>query len=429
MPTPLPPNLILRPASSDHDAERLIALNARLHSNTAEPDPRLGELTRAMLTPGEHPTMTRDDFLLIEDQTTGEIVSTLCLIPQTWEYAGIPFGVGRPEIVGTLPEYRRKGLVRAMFEAIHQRCADLGLPVQAITGIQYFYRQFDYEYALDLGGGRIIPLSPIPPTPESDYTLRPAITADIPALTALVDGFARGKLVTCPCTEAHWKYLLGMSELNVEKQWFYLILRGDDPVGMLDIFKETRGGQVRITELIVREGLSNLTGWLLPRLRDEIGVVLANVTPKLEFLYLTLGERHPIYPLLAPYSPTRNPAYAWYIRVPDLAGFIRRIAPALERRIANGPLAGLTQTIKLDFFNDGLLLDFQNGKLTNAQNLPPGSGGEASFPPLVFLQLLFGYRSAAQLAHAFPDVRLSAQIRPILSALFPPRQSWVKPLS
>ncbi len=33
---------------------------------------------------------------------------------------GFPFGVGRPELVGTLPEYRNRGLVRAQFEEVHQ---------------------------------------------------------------------------------------------------------------------------------------------------------------------------------------------------------------------------------------------------------------------------------------------------------------------
>ncbi len=37
---------------------------------------------------------------------------------------------------------------------VHQRSADEGHLVTAITGIPYFYRQFGYEYALDLGGKR-----------------------------------------------------------------------------------------------------------------------------------------------------------------------------------------------------------------------------------------------------------------------------------
>ncbi len=76
------------------------------------------------------------------------------LIPQTWTYAGIPFKVGRPELVGTLPEYRNRGLVRRQFDIIHQWSAEQGEKVQVITGIPYYYRLFGYEMAMNLGGGR-----------------------------------------------------------------------------------------------------------------------------------------------------------------------------------------------------------------------------------------------------------------------------------
>ena len=39
----------------------------------------------------------------VSNTNTGQIVSTLCTLSQTWTYDGIPFGVGRPELVGTLP--------------------------------------------------------------------------------------------------------------------------------------------------------------------------------------------------------------------------------------------------------------------------------------------------------------------------------------
>jgi predicted acetyltransferase len=79
----------------------------------------------------------------------------MCLIPQTWTYAGVPFGVGRPEAVGTDPDYRRRGLIRMQFEVLHGKSAAMGHLVQGITGIPWYYRQFGYEYALDLDGGRI----------------------------------------------------------------------------------------------------------------------------------------------------------------------------------------------------------------------------------------------------------------------------------
>ncbi len=61
-------------------------------------------------------------------------------------------------MVATDARYRNRGLVRALFEMIHARSSAEGHLVQAITGIPYFYRQFGYEYVLDLDGSRILPV-------------------------------------------------------------------------------------------------------------------------------------------------------------------------------------------------------------------------------------------------------------------------------
>ncbi len=71
---------------------------------------------------------------------------------QTWEYDGITFPVGRPEAVATKVAYRNRGLIRAIFGLLHARCDERGDLAVGITGIYYYYRQFGYEYALDLGG-------------------------------------------------------------------------------------------------------------------------------------------------------------------------------------------------------------------------------------------------------------------------------------
>src|SRR5512143_559145 len=143
--------LILR-RSSPEDAEALAAFCGEIHSEEAgKSDPQVTAWTRDLLT-RPHPRFHPDDFTIIEEVSSGRIVSTLNLISQTWTYDGIPFGVGRPELVGTLPEYRNRGLVRLQFEEIHRWSAERGEMVQAITGIPFYYRLFGYEMALDLTG-------------------------------------------------------------------------------------------------------------------------------------------------------------------------------------------------------------------------------------------------------------------------------------
>src|SRR5512140_3449747 len=143
--------LILR-RSSPQDAEALAAFCADIHSDDpTTPDRLIGAWTRDLLT-HPHPRFHPDDFTVVEEAATGRIVSTLNLIPQTWTFDGIPFEVGRPELVGTAPEYRNRGLVRLQFEEIHRWSEARGDLLQGITGIPYYYRLFGYEMVLDLDG-------------------------------------------------------------------------------------------------------------------------------------------------------------------------------------------------------------------------------------------------------------------------------------
>ena len=146
--------LILR-RSSSADADELADFCGRIHSEAGfdQPDLYIAAWTRDLLT-RPHPTFNPDDFTVVEEISTGRIVSTLNWISQTWSYEGIKFGVGRPELVGTLPEFRNRGLVRVQFDEVHQWSVQRGEMVQAITGIPFYYRQFGYEMAIDLDGRR-----------------------------------------------------------------------------------------------------------------------------------------------------------------------------------------------------------------------------------------------------------------------------------
>ena len=127
--------LVLRRASVE-DAEGLADINGRMHSDEGpdKPDVRIASWVRDLASK-PHPTFRAGDFTVVEETATGRIVSTLCLIPQTWTFDGIEFGVGRPELVCTLPEFRRRGLVRVQMEEVHKWSDERGDLVQVITGI------------------------------------------------------------------------------------------------------------------------------------------------------------------------------------------------------------------------------------------------------------------------------------------------------
>ena len=91
-----------------------------------------------------------DDVTVVGDTTTGRIVSALFLIAQVWSYAGVQIAVGQPELIATHPDYRRRGLVRAQFDEIHEAAARRARPSAYIGGIPCTTASSAARTALDL---------------------------------------------------------------------------------------------------------------------------------------------------------------------------------------------------------------------------------------------------------------------------------------
>ena len=444
--------LILRWSTAE-DTEGLAQLTGMVFRNSSdEPvNQPLSDLIYHLMS-GTNPLMGAGDYALVEDtrKQGNRIVACTCLWRQNWEYEGIPFRIGRPEIVATDPEYRNRGLIRAVFELVHARSAAEDHLVQAITGIPYYYRQFGYEYALDLDGRVFTLTSLIPPAKEGvpePYTLRDATLEDIPFVDALYNRQRTASIVSTPIDEPWWRYQI--------ESWYKAKQGAVSPPKMSDAFwhvqliLDTAGTargylitpvarwrlSIPVFDLEVAPGV-NLQAVLPPILRalHKQGLEMpkyhdAQEVSRIAFI---VGRTHPVYDVLGKeLAPLREPPYAWYVRVPNLPAFVRHIAPALERRLASSPLSGYSGELKLDFYRGGLRMVFEKGQMVTVEDWrkPVWNGNEAAgFPPLVFLQLLFGRRSLDDLRYAYPDVWANDEAVPLLNALFPARPSWVVPL-
>jgi len=439
LPRDLPGGLILR-RSTSADADALADFNKMVHRDppAIEPDEMVAAWTRDLLR-GNHPTFGDGDFTIVEEAATGRIVSATGLISQTWTYAGIPFCVGRPELVGTAAEYRHRGLIRRQFEVIHAWSTQRGEKVQAITGIPYYYRQFGYEMAMTLGGGRQGSPAKVPRPKEGEaepYRLRPAVEADLPFILALDAHVGQRNLVYCPRGEALWRYeLWGKAERNVNRlDWWIIETVGGEPVGLLGSAVELWGARFGIPWLELKPAVS----WLMaaPSVLRSVKTLgeaaMARAGKTLTDLCFSLGEEHPFYRANRSRLPEVRRPYAWYLRVPDLPGFVGHIARALEARLEDSVAAGHSGELKLSFYREGLRLVFEAGHLTVAEPWTPthDDQGAAAFPGLTFLQLLFGYRTLDELRLAFPDCSTDGdEPRALLEALFPKQPSRFWPLA
>jgi len=437
--TDLGDNLILR-RSVPEDAEALGKFNGTMHVDPGEDFVEHIDLWVKELLSGTHPTFHSDDFTIVEDTSTGEIVSSLCLIDQTWAYEGIPFPVGRPELVATHPDYRRRGLIRKQFEVVHGWSADRGHKLQFITGIPWYYRQFGYEMCVNLGGNRITFPVGIPKLKEDEeepVTFREAAETDLPFISRVYNHSIKRSLLSTVRDEAIWHFtLFGRTPASTNHIKMQIIEdRSGKPVGYFSYPPTLRGGVFPITSFELAEDVSWLeTTPALLRKALELGKKLAEAETsedkQVELIAISsqFGEDHPSYHILPRSMPLTNKPYAFYMRVPDLPDFLQTIGPVLEERLAKSYAVGYSGEIKLKFYTDGAIMTFENGKLKAAEPWEPSQREDESahFPDLTFLQLLFGYHSFDELNLTYPDCFCRPnEVRVLLRILFPKKISRV----
>lgn len=439
LPKALPDGLLLRWATPD-DAEQLAEFNMAIHSNDpANPEPFLRHWTLDLMS-GVHPTTTADDFTVVVDTNNGDrIVSSLCLISQPWAYAGIPVPVGRPELVATLPDYRRRGLVRLQMGAIHARSAARGELMQVITGIPWYYRQFGYEMAVNLGGSRQFfwtrPGNESLPLEEPEpFRLRPATASDIPVLRVLYERHAASSLLTRQRPDDHWRYELETSDDRSVGRLKAEIVEDDGGRPVAYMATEQWGTAYVITELGVAVGHSwrPILLFLARQLRARAEEANRTRPKPITNISFSLGTEHAAYTALGTQLERQTRPYAYYIRVPDIPGFLRHVQPVLEARLAASVLAGHTGSLKINLYREHIELMWEQGRLTRVGSYEATSveEGDVGFPELTFLQLLFGYRSFDELHQAYADCYPnSAEALILTNILFPKLPSHVRALN
>ena len=432
--------LVLR-RGRDEDSEPLAEFNAVVNSVTGDRDDEVYHWTLDLMS-GELPNFDASDFTIVEDTRTGAIVSTLNLISQTWSYDGVEFAAGRIELVGTHPDYRRRGLVRAQMEVVHEWSEQRGEKVLGITGIPWYYRQFGYELALDHLGGRAGYKAGVPRLKDGEtepYGFRVATVDDIPFLSGVYEQGNRRFLVSCVRDEEMWRHELLSRSKGSPHRFVICVIEtaAGAPVGLLVHTSRLGGGEMSASVYELSPGVP----WLdvtpsVIRYLERVGVGYAARGGLQGFTGygFSLGTEHPSYDAGGDLLPRASRPYAWWVRVPDVAGFVRHIGPVLERRLRDSLGAGYTGELKFNFVGDGLRMAFEKGRLTDVARWIPtqldsrlgARERDALFPALTFLKLLFGFRGLDDLEHAHPDLLVSSsRTRELLKALFPRKVSRI----
>ncbi len=400
--------LILHPVRDARDVARYIALNEAIV--------REGDIADRLLH--HHPAARYDDYVLVEDTTTGEAVSTTGLIPWRCTYEGIALETAMLEMVVTHPDYRRRGLIRAQVERFHRVTAARSFDLCIIQGIPHYYRQYGYAYALDHTPCEKLPAWRIPGGSTTDeiapYSLRPATPEDASALTALYQAATRNLAFSVQRTPEYWRYLLQYMAYPVR------IVEDTRTKACVGYTCARRSGNhLHIGESAIFDYETGMAA--LRELKTETPGEMQIVGPPTSLLIRlarSLGSQH-------------TAAYQWLLRIPNVARLLTKIAPVLEARLARAGCGALTIDLRLNLYREAFVLHFTRGALHSVE--PMGfvgaslgeDGGDLAIPPDAFIRLLFGYRSLDALHDAWPDIEIKAARRYLWEALFPPMESLI----
>lgn len=391
------------------------------------------------LVSNNHPLCHADDVAVVVNGHN-QIVSAATLLIQPLEYDGIPLNVGRPELVCSDSQVRQRGFVRAIFELLHAKSAARGDVMQAITGIPHYYHQFGYSWSVDYNAFARIRIATLPAQPDESNTiqLRRVAPAEYQQFVALYnnDRLGRNLLLTTPYTPEYFAHVLTTSISTEGFVPYFIVNEIGGILGYMLADQRCWDGKWAILGIgaTANQSLAQLilpvlhaTKELIPSIRKVV-----HSHPDIHTVEIQVDGNHPIQQLLTnrkiPF--TYEAPYTWYLRVADMTKFLGQITPVLERRIAQSVFKGYSGKLILSFYRDGVELDWHDGQLRTITPWQPpmyekdGTSANASYPPSIFNQQLFGWRSLAELRDWRPDVWADSESTPLLDVLFPKQPSW-----
>lgn len=396
-------------------------------------NPNVGPYARDMAS-GHHPLCQPSDIAIV-CAADGTMLAAAALLTQPLRYGDIDLRVGRPELVCSSPDVRQRGYVREIMHLLHHKSATRGDVMQAITGIPNYYHQFGYVWSVDYNAFRTIQLTAISANTDG-CIIRKANRDEFATFEALYDHerLQRTEVLSTPYTAAYFAHALHTSCSREQHVPHFICLASGEIIGFMTMlaYSDEEGG-VCITGLGFAPHVSPHQHFvqILAALKAYVATLpkAHPCFPDTTKLYIQV-DAHPSwealfdrYNLLTLYEPP----YTWYLRVPDFVPLIWQIRTILEQRIATSAFRGYSGSLILWFYRHGLEMVWQNGTLQHVQPWTTPAYGEpfhATYPPGIFAQQLFGWRSFHELHSWRKDVWAQREAIPLIDTLFPSKPSW-----
>ncbi len=403
---------IQRSAGRD-DINRIVQFNTKVFR------PTVGAWAGELLS-GAHPTVSIDDFSIVEDIASGEIVSALCFFNQNWQFEGARLNVGQIELVGTDEHYRGRGLIRGQMDWFAKKLEEHHCQLTCVQGVPTLYQRLGYHFAIPLKGGVRLRLDQIPNDKlPTGYKVRLCSQDDFPRISELFEQSIQSLAIRADRDVSLWMYQEGQSPESEHAYETYALEQIDQIVGYVRLARHAKPKAIVIREIALSS-------------HDDLLAILVFIRQladarHLESVILQLPVCHRALDAVKYWGAEVIPPFAWQVRVIEWTVFFEAIVSALEQRLARSLMKNYSGDV-LIFVEDHkciLRLVFHRGKVSCITREDVSSHWHAKVTDQILTMLALGYRSRSELESWYLEMQTQPEAWYILDVLFPKLDAYI----
>ena len=359
----------------------------------------------------EHPKKKDILWFYIKDNSTGQIISLLTLLPLEWKFEGKLLQVCEMGFVGTLKEYRGKGLIGKLNEFYERVMMERGYLLTCLRGIPYYYRRLGYEFVLSLDERFSLSPNQIPSMELSHIDIRKASRKDIDYIKEKYNSNSNSFLISNNFDTESFYFKFMNDSFNDNKLLAYIIEEKGKPEGYF-LFGKSFDNEV----------YTIITPQLSPPQMIKL-LQHINEYPKKEHdLNLNVAEFSEFGKYIISIGGKLQSNYGWQIKVPDLKRFFESIKVVLENRIEKSKFNNLSKTVIISDYKQSIELIFNNGKIEaikSESGYPDAEKCDVRIPGAMLLKLLLGDKTVDEINYIVKDARINPSSKNLIQILFP----------
>ena len=359
----------------------------------------------------EHPKKKDILWFYIEDNSTGQIISLLTLLPLEWRFEGNILPVCEMGFVGTLKEYRGKGLNCKLNEFYERVMAERGYLLSCLRGIPYYYRRFGYEFVLSLDERFSLSPNQIPPMELSHLDIRKASRKDIGYIENQYNSNSNNFLISNIFDTESFYFKFMNDSFDDCKLSAYIIEENGKPKGYFLIGMS-----------FDNEVHAIITSQLSPPLMIKLLQHLNVYSKKEQNLNLNVAEFSEFGKYILSIGGKLQSNYGWQIKVPDLKLFFESIKVVLENRIEKSKLNNLSKKVIISDYKQSIELIFIKGKIEDIKiesGYPDAEKCDVRIPGAMLLKLLLGDKTVDEINYIVKDAMINPSSKKLIETLFP----------